>query len=250
MNIQPEFSELVRAADRTCLDRFGDRLAVSIVAGSVALGGALPRVSDLDWFTFLHDEPTAADKAWCSRTQRRLEGQFPVVSEVHLNLYSTERLRAEGFWRFIFRYGGTRVRGRNLIAEFAREGIRTIRPSRALAKSRVPLVRRCMVDVLEGRCPPVLAELPADPFLASRKLVRNFVIVEGAYVLMSRKTFCSFRQEDVLRGLRQMTRRCHTWLEKTDAILDNPHRAGIRQEDLMDELQGFVAWSTSFIEKA
>ena len=250
MIIQPEFRGLVRAADERCLTRFGARLAAAYLAGSVAAGEAWPGASDLDWFVFLHDEPTHADKAWRRRVQKRLEKEFPAASEVHLNLYSEERLRSEAFWRFIFRYNGNRIRGDNLIAAFERQGIRTPRPSRKLAKSRLPFVRQCLSDALSGKCPAALAELPTDPFLASRKLARCFVIVEGAFALMCRGTFESFSQKAVLQGLRGTTRRWRRLLRKTEAILADPYRAGIRPDDLMAEVEPFMNWAILMTEEA
>ncbi len=250
MIIQPEFDGLVTAADASCLDRFGPRLAAMYLAGSVAAREAWPGASDLDWFVFLHDQPTAADRAWHRRAQKRLETAFPVVSEVHLNLCSKERLRREGFWRFILRYNGCRVRGDNLIAVFERQGIRTPRPSRKLAKSRLPFVRQCLSEAVAGRRPPALAALPAAPFLATRKLARNFVVVEGAFVLMSQLRFKSFKQEAVLHGLYETTRRWRPLLCKTEAILTDPYRAGIRPDDLMADVEPFINWAIRLTENS
>ena len=250
MIIQPEFEALVRAADERCLTRFASRLRAAYLAGSVAVGEAWPGASDLDWFVFLGDEPTRADKAWRRRVQKRLEDEFPAASEVHLNLFSQERLRREGFWRFILRYNSDRVRGDNLISAFERQGIPTPRPSRKLAKSRLPFVRRCLSEALVGRCPPAFAGLPADPFLASRKLARNFVVVERAFVLMCLRAFTSFKQQAVLQGLRRKTRRWRPLLRRTEAILADPYRAGIRPADLMAEVEPFVNWAIILTEEA
>ena len=250
MNIQPEFEGLVREADERCLTRFDSRLAATYLGGGVAVGEAWPGASDLDWFVFLRDEPTLADKAWRRRVQKRLEDEFPAASEVHLNLFSQERLGREGFWRFILRYQGGRIRGDNLIAAFERQGVRTPRPGRKLAKSRLSFVRRCLSEALAGRCPPALAGLPIDPFLASRKLTRNFVIVEGAFILMCQRTFKSFKQEAVLQGLRETTSRWRSLLRKTEAILTDPYRAGIRPDDLMAEVEPFMNWAIILTEEA
>ena len=59
MIIQPEFEELVRAADENCMTRFGKRLAAVYLAGSIAVGEAWPGASDLDWWVFLRDRPAA-----------------------------------------------------------------------------------------------------------------------------------------------------------------------------------------------
>ena len=248
--IQPEFDGLVRAADEVCRNRFGGRLAATYVAGSVALGEAWPGASDLDWFVFLQGQPTHADKAWRRRTQKRLEADFAVASEVHLNVFSRERLSRESFWRFILRYNAHRVRGGNLVAALGREGVPTPRPSRKLAKARLPFIRQCLSEALAGRSPPSLAELPADSFLASRKLARNFVIVEGAFVLMCQGAFRSFKQEVVLQGLRNTARQWRPLLRKTEAILTDPYQAGIAPESLMAEVRPFMNWAIALTEEA
>jgi len=248
MTIQPEFENLVEAADRRCLTRFGDRLAATYLAGSVAVGEAWPGASDLDWFVFLHDEPTPADMAWRRRTRARLESQFPAAAEVHLNIHCRERLEREAFWRFILRYNAARIRGDNVVAQARRAGFATPRPSRKLAKSRLPFVRHCLAEAVAGRCPPALAQLPADPFLASRKLARNFVVVEGAFVLMCQRRFKSFKQEAVLRGLRQSTRRWSGLLNMTEAILADPYRARVNPDALMVEIEPFMHWAIAVIE--
>ena len=180
----------------------------------------------------------------------RLQESFPAAAEVHLNLHSQERLERESFWRFILRYNAVRIRGANVIAQAERQGIPTPRPSRKLAKSRLTFVRKCLAESVAGRCPPALAELPRNPFLSSRKLARNFVIVEGAFVLMCRRSFKSFKQEVVVHGLRQSSRRWSSLLNMTEAILADPYRAGIRPYDLMAEVEPFMNWAIDLIEEA
>ena len=249
MIIQPEFEDLVSATDESCRRRFDCRMAAEYLAGSVAVGEALPGASDLDWFVILYDKPTSADKAWRRRMQIRLQNRFPAAFEVHLNLHSLAQLRGEDFWRFIFRYNAARIRGVNVIAQLERKGIRTPRPSRSLAKSRIPFVRKCLSEALAGRCPPALAELPSDPSLCTRKLARNFVIVEGAFVLMCQRSFKSFKQEAVLRGLRNTSRSWHPLLKKTEAILADPYGAGVPPDDLMAEVEPFIDWAIGLAER-
>ncbi|MAE61536.1 MAG: hypothetical protein CMJ49_09295 [Planctomycetaceae bacterium] len=250
MNIQPEFQPLVTAADRHGRLRFGPRVAAAYLAGSVAAGEAWPTASDLDWFVFLHDEPAPADHTWRRRQQKRLQRDFPAAAEVHLNLFSQDRLRQDTFSRFILRYNAVRIRGDNIIAALQRQGVRTPRPSRRLAKSRLPFVRRCLSEALAGRRPPALATLPADPFLAARKLARNFVIVEGAFALMCRSSFQSFKQEAVLQGLRRTSRRWRPLCRMTEAILRDPYRAQVQPDDLMVEVKPFMNWAITLTETA
>ena len=249
MEIQDGYRELVETANRWCADRSGERLAAVYLSGSVAVGEAWPGASDLDCFVFLRGEPTAADKAWRRRAEKRLEARFPICPNVHLTTSAVERLAQEAFWRFILRYNATRIRGVNLIAELGRRGITTPRPSRKLARGRLPFVRACLEAAVTGQRVPSLGELPSDPFLATRKLARNFVIVEGAYLLMARGTFVSFRQGDVLKGLRCVSRRWAGLVRTAEGILCDPHKAGVRPEVLLDLAEPFVNWAIEQIEK-
>ncbi|MBN1917500.1 MAG: hypothetical protein JW889_06285 [Verrucomicrobia bacterium] len=249
--IQDEFRDLVAATDGACAARFGSKLRGAFLGGSTAFGEAWPGASDLDWFVFVQDEPARADKTWQRRTRRRLESRFPVANEVHLNLFSVDRLRLEAFWRFIMRYNAVRVRGTDLLAELAREGVRTPRPSRRLAKGRVGFVRQCWEATLAGRCPPSLQDpLPSDPFLRTRKLARNYVIVEGGFALMTLGTFESFKQEVVLRGLREASARWRPLIKTTEAVLADPFRAAVRPEVFVRELRRFMEWAIKRVENA
>lgn len=249
VGIQDGYRELVATADRWCADRFGDRLAATYLAGSVAVGEAWPGASDLDCFVFLRGEPTAADKVWRRRAEKRLEARFSICPNVHLTTSGVERLEQEAFWRFILRYNATRIRGVNLIAELGRRGIRTTRPSRKLARGRLPFVKACLDAAMAGQRVPSLGKLPSDPFLATRKLARDFVIVEGAYVLMARGAFVSFKQEDVLKGLRRVSRRWAGLVRTAEEILRDPHKAGVRPEVFLDMAEPFVNWAIERIDK-
>ncbi len=250
MKLQEDFEDLVAAVDECCALRFGTRLRGAYLGGSVAAGEAWPGASDLDWFVFLQEEPTRADRKWKTLTRRQLEGRYPIASEVHLNVYPVDRLAREEYWRFILRYNAVQVRGDNLLAELARCGIRAPRPSRSLAKSRLSFMRQCLEETVAGRCPPSLAELPADPFLTTRKLARNFVIVEGAHVLMAKGVFKSFKQEAVLEGLRSITRRWRPLLKMTEATLRDPYQAAVPPDEFMKQVGPFVTWAMVLIEDA
>ena len=250
MEFQPGFNELVISAREHCVRRFGPRLRAAYVAGSVASNEAWPGASDLDWFALLEDEPSAADKSWRIRTQRKLEHRFPVAKEVHLNLFSMDWLRREAFSRFILRYNSVRIAGANVVAELAREGFPTPRPSLKLAKQRLPFVRRCLSETLAGRCPPALAGLPDDPCLASRKLARNFVLVEGAFILMAVGVFRSFKQQAVLDGLRSRWGRWSGLSDMCERILTDPHKAAIHPGRLMRRVGPFIEWGIGLIERS
>jgi len=246
---QPGFAQLVSAVDAACTQRFGRRLLAAYVAGSVASGEAWPGASDLDWFAFIPDQPTPADRCWRRRAQARLADRFPIVSKIHLNVFPMDRLATEPYWRFILRYNAVRLRGADLVAKLAHRGHRTPRPGPAIAKKRLPFVRNCLAEALAGRRVPALAELPTAPALATRKLVRNFVLVEGAHLLMAMGCFQSFRQDDVLQGLHCLAPRWRGLFRAAQQVLGNPRKANIPPRRFMEQAQPFVEWMIQTIEQ-
>jgi hypothetical protein len=247
---QPGFADLIAATDDACAERFGTRLLAAYVAGSVALGEAWPGASDLDWFVFIRAELTAADQTWRRRMQVRLAAHFPVVSEVHLNVYPLARLASEPYWRFIMRYNAVRIRGTDVVARLDRRGYRTPRPNRALAKQRLPFVRKCLAEAMSGRRVSALAELPEDQALATRKLVRNFVLVEGAHLLMALRVFRSFRKTEVLSALRISAPEWRSLYELAERILNDPNSVDVERQQFMQEVRPFVEWIIGAIERS
>ncbi len=248
MKIQPEFIDAVRAVDEASAERFGNRMVGSYVAGSVASQEALPGISDLDWWTFLHDEPTPADRTWRRRIESRIVGRYGVFSEAHVNVHPLGRLAHEGFWRFILRYNCQRVRGANAVAILEQRGHSTPRPSRKLAKSRLPFVKGCLSAALCGDCPAAVPALPSNPHLATRKLARNFMVVETAFLHMSRGAFRSFGQEEVFSGLAAVAPEWKGLLRLSEPILMDPLRAAAKPSDYMVEAGPYMSWVIQQIE--
>lgn len=246
---QPGFGALLSAVDAACVRRFGPRLLAAYVAGSVASGEAWPGSSDLDWFMFIRNKPTPADRSWRHRMQERLPARFPIVSKVHLNVVPLDRLAREPYWRFILRYNSVRLRGADLVARLGRAGHRTRRPSRALAKARLRFVRKCLAEAMAGRRVPALGELPCDRALATRKLVRNFVLVEGAHLLMATGAFESFKKADVLRGLRRAAPKWRSLFRKAERILNDPYSIDVGPRRFMKQARPFVEWMIGVIER-
>jgi hypothetical protein len=101
---------------------------------------------------------------------------------------------------------------------------------------------------MAGRRIPALAELPADPALAARKLARNFVLVEGAHFLMALGAFRSFRRSDVIKGLMRHAPRWRSVTETADGILDDPYAAGVKPKVFLAQLAPFVEWMINEID--
>lgn len=69
--------------------------------------------------------------------------------------------------------------------------------------------------------------------------MRSFVLVEGAFLLMSEGHFTSFRQGAVLQGLRRF-RRWRPLVRQAEAVLADPLEAAVPPDDVLAGLAPFV----------
>jgi len=258
--VQQEYRHAVDDAVKLCRDRFKDGLLAAYWGGSAAFDEGCPPESDVSLFAFTASEPAEGDASWAADARAKLGGRHPISKHHRLILFSVSLLRTENWlMKFILRYNAVRVDGRDLLAEFESEGITIQRPSPQVAKGRIPWVRQC-VDGLEGgvlpdvlfkeMMPSDLSEIPPDNFHATRKLARNFVVLEGAYVLMAAGRFRTFRQRDVLSDLRGFYAQWNDFLDRTERILAGPHAAGISPLRFAKDALPFAKWSVQQMEKA
>lgn len=248
-HIQEPFRPAIADGLGCCVDRFGESLRSFYLAGSIAAGEAWPGASDTDCFLFVEEEPQEESLSWCKARGDALERQYPVVGGYHLSLFSVARLARESAWRFILRYNAIRLHGDDLIAELEDVGVDTARPSRELAKLRVTWMRSNIEGAVRGEIPKALfPTLPDDPFLTTRKLVRNFIIVEGAHLLMADEAFCGFRQSDVLNVLQSLHPQWAPIFHQAERVLRDPHEAGVTPEDFIAEAAPFCRWAIDRIE--
>ena len=248
--VQREFQPAIEEALALCSARFGGRLRATYLSGSVAFGEAWPGASDVDWFMFMDSEPREDDLAWCEDQARSLTETHAAVGKFTLNLHSIKRLEREAIWRFILRYNSVRLTGPDLLAELEERDLETPAPTKDLAQSRAAWMERLTDATEQGRFSEAAFPLPDNSFLATRKLARWLVLVEGAHVLMADGAFVSFRQPDVLRQLRS----CYpTWEDlwaKTTMILRDPFAAGIAPDGFIPEAVAFLRWGISRIKNA
>lgn len=252
MNIQKDYKPIVESILSLCQKYFDSRLLSIYIGGSVGACEAWPWESDVDSFIFLKNQPCSNDEIWQRDKELYLKKQYPVAKEVHLNLYSLDTLRKESFWRFILRYNSLHIYGKDLLAELKKEGIFTNVASREFAKGRIGWPKKCLKGLIDGRLPDDLfqgaitsdvSKLDKEAFQATRKLARNFVLLEGAYVLMLDDIFESFRQKDVLPALRQNYPEWNSLILKTENIFKNPFEAKISPKDFAEEIIPFVQWA-------
>ncbi|MCE5323752.1 hypothetical protein LLG46_10620 [bacterium] len=248
--MQDEFRPGIERALGLCRLRFGDRLKTVVLGGSVAFDEALAGVSDMDWFAFTTDEPTEADLRWQVKTKQMLERDYPVVSEFSLGVFPVEHLRKQDSWRFIIKYNSIRLHGADIIAELEKEGITTPPPSIELLKSRICWTEPMWQCACGGKIPDKLFKTPDDPFLASRKIARYFVLLEGAYLLMLDGRFVSFRQSDVLDGLRMAYPEWKMIYDLTHRVSNAPHEVCMLPEVLISTIKPFVSWMIQRVKDA
>lgn len=245
--VQAEFRPAVAEATAAAAEHFGSAVAGVYLGGSVAFGEAWPGVSDVDWFAFLDREPTEEDIRWSASLATRLTREHDAVGLFAVNLNSVDRLRRESIWRFILRYNSVRLSGRDLIAELEDEGIKTPVPGPALARSRVGWLENLVKATAAGQFSEVVFKLPENPSLATRKLARWLVLVEGAHVLMGDDGFVSFRQEDVLCQLERFYPRWASLFQTTRDVLKDPFSTTTSPYAFTQDAVAFLRWGVERI---
>lgn len=248
--MQDEFAPAGQAAMELYEARFGKRLRAVYLAGSLACGEALAGISDMDIFAFVSCELDASDLQWRAQSEQALAGRFPRVEEFHLNTNSCEHLAKEWSWRFILRYNSVLLKGDDVVTELEQRGVPTPAPSTELAKDRIPWLRKCFEGAMAGGVPTELYTPPDNPYLATRKLARNFVNVEGAYPLMVDSAFISFRRQDVLGQLRKLYPQWEELYAMAESVQMDPLGAAVTPPRFMACLEPFVRWAIGHIESA
>jgi len=258
--VQEDFQPAIDEALRRCRGRFGDRLEAVFIGGSVAAGEAWPGESDVDWFMFLRDEPTAEDRSWCKEAEVDLVDGHPAAKEFHLNVHATDFLeREQQLMKFIFRHNGLCLHGDGLLERLEERGVTIPEPSPGLARARIGWLKQCVEGLAAGRLPDGLfagalpadlAELSPDDFLASRKLIRHYALLEGAHVLMLTDDFRSFRQGDVLPALGTRYPQWQGLMSMAARVLVDPLTARVPPGIAVDEVLPFARWTVQQTEGA
>lgn len=241
--IQDEFRAVIVRALDLYQDHYAGHLKAVFVAGSTAFGEAVPGASDVDLFVFLGREPDKRDLSWSAHTAAALSGELPTGSDLHVAIHPLQRLRHDETWRYLLRYFAIQLHGGNSLLDMEREGLRIPSPSRTMATSMVGTMRRVLDETMAKGFPERLFPLPKEPWKATRKLARWFMIREGATLLMAEDRLLSFRQADVLRQLRAAFPEWAQRFELTERILSDPVGAGISPEQFMAAVTPFIRWA-------
>lgn len=246
--MQKEFQTLVENTVTFCRNYFAEKLLAVYLHGSIAMGDAIPFVSDLDSYIVISGELGLEDKKWTEETENELQQKYPVVSGIHLCVHSVTDLAKDKFARFALRYNASICFGKDVAKELDNSGCEKFEPNGEMAKGRLAFARQCFQQALENIQPMCTGEIPADTYYASRKYARYFVIIEGAYFLMSQNAFESFEKWDVLRKLYMHADGFEKELDMTRQILKEPKGAGITHDEFLKKIRPFVEWMFDRIE--
>lgn len=248
--MQKEFRPLVEATAIYCKNYFARRFLAFYLHGSVAAGDAVPNVSDLDCYVVISEELTRADKQYLEQMEKDLQQKYPLVNGIHLAVHSVKELAEDKFARFVLKYNSVLYLGSDIAEQLEGSGCGKAGPDRAMAKGRLAFARQCFEQACNNEQPACTGEIPKDTFYASRKYARYFVILEGAYFLMSQNKFRSFAKEDVLSRLYQYTCGFEEELGMARDVLENPEKAGITHEEFLRRIRPFVIWMFDRIEES
>jgi hypothetical protein len=250
--LQQEYLSLVCELASTCTNRLGSYLQALYVGGSVAAGEAWPESSDVDSFMITSIEPSLDDKRWCDLEALRLAEKYPIAKEVHLNLYSIAFLREEQMLlKFILRYNAQCVIGASLLENIERAGFPIACPSKELAKGRLWFVKKCVRGLDDGHFPDGLfgSAVPNDlslisnnDWMATRKIVRNYILVEGAYLLMLTGDFRSFHREDVLDRIAALYPESRELMQLARKVMTFPVQEKVAPQRAREILLPFLYW--------
>lgn len=239
--VQKEFLPLVDDAVTQIRKYFGKRFLAAYLHGSLNYGDAIPAISDMDCYIVIKDDLSDDDTVWIRHTENRLQNQYPIVDGVHLSTHSAEEVKKDACTRFILTYNSSLYDGIDIIKVFNTEEFGTIKPDKHAAKMRLKFARQCFADALNGRQPACTGELPENTYYTARKFARYFVIIEGAYWLMSINQFHSFQKERVLMDLRENCPEFNHILDLTEEVLSDPIEAGIPHEEFLINIRPFAS---------
>lgn len=251
--MQEEFTPLVEDAVALCKNYFAEKLLAIYLQGSIAGGDAVPYISDLDCYTVISEELRPEDKWHSVQMEQELQKKYPIVNGLHLSVHSQKDLSKDKFARFVLKYNSALYFGNDIAAALDRAGYETFQPDAEMAKGRLAFARQCFAQALAHKQPMCTGELPADTYYIARKYARYFVIIEGAYFLMSQNKFASFEKWEVLDKLYQYADHANPFesaLDMTREILKDPKGAGITHTEFLQRIRLFVEWMFDRIEKS
>lgn len=248
--MQKEFLPIVEELEYKCRVYFAERLCSAYLHGSIDKQDAVYGISDLDYYLILYDDIRVEDLAWSRKITKQLQNRHKSVEEIHLSIQSIEDIKREPFTRFILAYNATLRMGEKIEDIQEKGKLECFCPDKYLAKWRLAFARRCFEDALQKRQPACTGVLPTNTYYSSRKIARYFVVVEGAYFLMTRNMFSGFGKECVLTQLREEIPSFQSILNMVESVLNDPIDIQMDHDTLLKEIKPLVSWMFDEIERA
>lgn len=246
--MQSEFVTVVKEATEECKRYFKDSFCTAYLHGSIALNDAVPYVSDMDYYLVVSKSVDRMDREYIAKLENTLQSKYPIVNGVHINVHSIDELKEDKFARFILRYNSVVCGGNDIVRELENVGCERMLPNADTARGRLDFARQCFSKALCGERPDNTGDIPENIFYAARKLARYFVIIEGAYFLMTLGKFSSFEKEAVLRGLREAAEGYENILDITERVLFDPVKTGMGHFEYLTIIKPLVEYMFDKIE--
>lgn len=246
--MQPEFAQVVEEFERHLCEHFSDRIVSAYLHGSIDKRDAISGLSDLDYFLLVSDVRAAEDENWIGEIIHQLQNRYHEINEIHLMVKPVAALADDPFTRFILSHNATLRMGISVgeIKEF--ETCIWYSPDSGIAKKRLAFARTCFGDALTGNKPACTGEIPENTYYAARKYARYFVVIEGAYFLMTRGAYNGFDKENVLASLREEAPQYSQQIEMTNTVLLDPIKADVTESVFLQQIQPMVEWMFDEIE--
>lgn len=238
--MQIEFIPLVEDAIMRVKKYFSRRFIAAYLHGSLNYGDAIPNISDMDCYIVIKDDLNNDDKEWISSTQNQLQNKYPIINGVHLSTHSIDEVKRDVYTRFILKHNASLYSGIDIVEILNTKNFGEINPDKNIAKARLGFAKQCFDDALKGKQPACTGELPKNTYYIARKFARYFVIIEGAYWLMSINEFNSFKKEQVLMGLRKNCSEFNDIFDLTEKVLLSPVEAKISHEEFLAKINPFM----------
>ncbi|MBR5225150.1 MAG: nucleotidyltransferase domain-containing protein [Clostridia bacterium] len=249
--IQQEYKPLIECVLENIRRYFGKRLVAVYLHGSIEKGDAIPGISDLDLMVIIDEKQTMQDDTWLKAFCGKLCVEYvSLIEEAHISLMSSQELAENPFASFALRYNASLIEGTDIAGCIDADMATRYMPDKWMAKRRLQFARNCFDEALAGKTPACTGPLPADSRYISRKFARYFVVVEGAYFLMTKNAFTSFHKDTVLEQLRRHTNGYEETLDAVQGVLNNPEDVELAPQRLLEKIKPMVFWLFEEIERA
>ncbi|MDD3122338.1 MAG: hypothetical protein PHC62_02355 [Candidatus Izemoplasmatales bacterium] len=231
-SIQIEYREQVTHMVNFINTIFKEKVISIYLSGSVWSNEAILYHSDVDLFLVLTDY---VDKEEIKKTfLKKLIEEYPFSPEPHISIYSLQQLKTDHFTRFIMEYNCGLMYGNNIAKDLNKVIDKTINPSEKAYFQRLQFAKDAYEALKNGkRNLPNLGLLPSDTYFAARKLIKYFIVIEGAYYLMKVGNFKSFNTDEVFNSLENLQIINQNEKNLYKFVLTNPQESKVTEMDAL-----------------